>query len=123
MAEQLTVTVHEIATDGLPDMNALVGRVAFIFDGNIVSGWPLVPREMRREGLDIGPSILEHAAQGDVLWEGDSDVANHLKFSGVTHWIEFPVPVWDIAKSGPHQVNTERPDSPIVAAPEGFLQH
>lgn len=98
MSTPATITIHEIATDGLPNMDALVGRVAFIFDGNIVSGWPLVPSEMRREGVTIAPDIIESASAGDVLWEGDSDVANHLKFSGVTHWIEFPHPIWDITK-------------------------
>ncbi len=69
---EMTIKVHEIATDGLPDMEALAGRVAFIFDGCIVSGWPL-------DGA--GPA---------VLWEANSDVGSTRPFAGVTHWVEFP---------------------------------
>jgi hypothetical protein len=85
----LEVTVHEIATDGLPDMAALVGRVAFIFDGCIVSGWPLVDPE---EGLD------ERDDEGRAMWEANSDVGRVVKFANVTHWVEFPVPVWEIER-------------------------
>lgn len=75
----ITAKLHEIATDGLPDMDSLTGRVAFLFDGCIVSGWPLDERE-----------------DGVTLWEADSDVGRLTKFYGVTHWIEFPLPlhVW-----------------------------
>lgn len=70
------MVVREIAKDGLPDMDKLTGRVAFIFDGCIVSGWPLDP-------------------EGDETpWEADSDVGRHGKFYGVTHWVEFARPVW-----------------------------
>lgn len=77
MARQITITVHDIAEDGLPDMDSLTGRVAFLFDGCIVSGWPL--------------------AYGN-FWEGNSDVSHGRKFLGVTHWVEFPEPVWEIEK-------------------------
>jgi hypothetical protein len=66
--------VHEIAKDGLPDMDRLGNRVAFIFDGCVVSGWPLNRR----------------SSDGEVLWEGNTDVSHKLAFHGVTHWIEFP---------------------------------
>lgn len=75
---ELTIKIHEIAIDGLPDMEALVGRVAFIFDGCIVSGWPLDK-----------PYYYGY-------WEPNRDVGNHLKFSGVTHWVEFPTEIWNI---------------------------
>lgn len=39
----MEIKVRKIAEHGLPDMDKLVGRVAFIFDGCIVSGWPLDP--------------------------------------------------------------------------------
>lgn len=74
----IELIVHEIAKDGLPDMDKLVGRVAFIFDGCIVSGWPL---------------------NNDDLWEADSDVGNVSSFSGVTHWVEFPTPVWELERA------------------------
>lgn len=70
--------IHKIEEDGLPDMENLVGRVAFIFDGCIVSGWP----------LDDEGEV--HAG----IWEADSDVGRPAAFVGVTHWVEFDQPVW-----------------------------
>jgi len=86
------IKIHEIAKDGLPPESRyhagvrddLVGRVAFLWDGHIVTGWPL--KELDSE-------------DGSILWEADHDVGAHGKFYGVTHWIEFPVPVWDLEKS------------------------
>jgi hypothetical protein len=74
--KEITVKVHEIATDGLPDVDRLTGRVAFLFDGCIVDGWPLP----------------------DGTWEADSDVGRAGVFAGVTHWVEFPIPLWELAK-------------------------
>ena len=71
--------VYTIAEHGLPDMDKLVGRVAFIFDGCIVSGWPLRPDE-----------------DGNVLWEADDDVGRHGVFNGVEKYVVFDVPVWDL---------------------------
>lgn len=94
MTEQITATVHAIAEDGLPDMDNkdLTGRVAFIFDGCIVSGWPLVPRQ---EFADIYQRAGVYEDDPD-LWEGNSDVAHNRPFYGVTHWVEFPEPLWSI---------------------------
>ena len=78
----MNIIIRPIATDGLPNMDALTGRVAFIFDGCIVSGWPLSPD-----------------SSGDILWEADSDVGHGRPFHGVTHWIEFPVAVWEMIKA------------------------
>jgi hypothetical protein len=91
---EITVKVHEIAIDGLPDMETLVGRVAFIFDGCVVSGWPLT-RWHSREAETMGQ-----------LWEADSDVGHGRPFSGVTHWLEFPEPV--------HQIERHRSDVPAT---------
>ena len=76
------IKVHEIATSGLPDMNdkALVGRVAFIWNGAIVSGWPLT---------SVGKT---------ELWEAAEDAMGAKPYSGVTHWVEFPEPVWALEK-------------------------
>lgn len=82
--KEITIKVHEIATDGLPDMDKLVGRVALLFDGNVVNGWPLAD-------LDD---------EGRPLWEG-GDVSNGKSFYGVTHWIEFPDPLWEIERNSP----------------------
>jgi hypothetical protein len=81
----IEVTVHAIAEDGLPDMNTLTGRVAFIFDGSVVSGWPLGGGEDADQGY-IG------------FWEGDSDVSRGGRFGSVTHWLEFPEAVWQIER-------------------------
>jgi len=80
VSTRISVVVHEVGADGLPDMSddALSGRVALIFDGCVVSGWP----------LKRGPN--------DQLWEGDTDVSHGMPFHGVTHWMEFPVPVWEL---------------------------
>lgn len=75
----ISVIVHEIATDGLPDFDQLNCRVAFIWDGNIVNGWPLLAED---------PS-------GSV-WEGDHDVANTKSFGGVKQWVEFPVRLFEL---------------------------
>ena len=90
----LTIKVHEIADDGLPDMENLTGQVAFIFDGCIVSGWPLDPTD---------PDITAYEDFGwdpddGVLWEADDDVGQGRPMGGVTHWIEFPEPVWELVK-------------------------
>jgi hypothetical protein len=79
----MEIIIHEIAKDGLPDMERLTGRVAFIFDGCIVSGWPI------DENAD------------PVLWEADSDVGHGRAFYDVTHWIEFPEPLYRIGKTSP----------------------
>lgn len=103
--QTLSIIIHEIAEDGLPDMDRLVGRVAFIFDGCIVSGWPL-PRErfpelytrehllQRRGGAHLTDD--EYLSQVGTLWEANSDVGRHGQFSGVTHWVEFPVPIFHL---------------------------
>lgn len=87
----IEVKIHEIATDGLPNMDELTGRVAFIFDGCIVSGWPLDPIEI----ADVYARYGWSASDG-VLWEANSDVGHTRPFGSVTHWVEFPVPIWEM---------------------------
>lgn len=96
----MEIIIHEIATDGLPNMEKMTLRVAFIFDGCIVSGWPLPKDEfpdlytrehlLRRHG---GAQLTddEYLAQIGTLWEADSDVGHGGQFAGVTHWVEFPI--------------------------------
>lgn len=74
--------VYSIEKHGLPDMSNLVGKVAFIFDGCIVSGGPL-----------RGEEDYENAP--DDLWEGNSDVS-FGKFSGVKYYVVFDTEVWNI---------------------------
>ncbi len=78
--KDIKIKVHEIAVDGLPPAESLTGCVAFIWDGCLVSGWPL--------GRDL-----------DCKWEANSDVGRHGEFGDVTHWVEFPEPMWDLEKS------------------------
>jgi hypothetical protein len=78
-APQLGMVVHEIATDGLPpDTDEMVGRVAFIFDGCIVSGSPA--------GDENGPDV----------WETDEDVGKDGLFHEVCHWVEFSRPLREV---------------------------
>jgi hypothetical protein len=83
--------VFDIEKDGLPDMNDqnLVGRVAFIHDGCIVSGWPLynIHLEYPERKLPI---------YGKDAWEANSDVSIVKPFVGVKKYVIFDVPVWDL---------------------------
>ena len=75
---EVTIKIHEIATDGLPDMEGMTGRVAFLWDGNILSGWPL-----EQPGCESGK-----------LWECSAKGAG--QHYGVTHWIELPSEAWNL---------------------------
>jgi hypothetical protein len=81
MSKEYTITVHTIAEDGLPpsDYEAadLIGRVAFLFDGNLYCGWPL--------NRDDDPE--------EIVWQ-DSETAH--QFAGVKKWIELPVAGWKL---------------------------
>lgn len=87
MAE-ITVIVHDILTDGLPDMDddAMVGRVAFIWDGSIISGWPQRPGP----GLTYDNPLKAH-------WNGAED-RFHGPYAGVRYWLELPVAAWQIGR-------------------------
>jgi hypothetical protein len=71
--------VFEIEKDGLPDMGKLTGRVAFIFDGCVVSGWP-----------------LKSMGYPDDAWEANEDVVHNRVFRGVRKYIVFDKPVWEL---------------------------
>lgn len=79
--------VFDIEKDGLPDMDKLVGRVAFIFDGCIVSGWPL---------YRLGDNYPGQPMYGADVWEADSDVGRAVRFEGIKKYVVFDVPVWDL---------------------------
>lgn len=68
--------VFEIEKNGLPNMDKLTGRVAFIFDGCIVSGWPL--------------------ENGN--WEANDDVGRPGQFSkdSVKKYVVFDKPIWEL---------------------------
>ena len=84
--KEITVKVHDVATDGLPDMAGLAGRVVFLFDGGAMSGWPLDPVGIERE-TGRRPGGVK---AGD--WEGSCGRETGT-FRGVTHWLEFPAPL------------------------------
>jgi hypothetical protein len=88
---RVEVVIHEIATDGLPPRengslaDSMTGRVAFIWDGTLVTGWPLYDGE-----VSDGPNYTG-------LWEvSDDALRGSPVLSGVTHWVELPEPVWGL---------------------------
>jgi hypothetical protein len=115
---EITVKIHDVAVDGLPPRDGepgyqeSIGRVAFIFDGCIVSGWPLHQPEhpefysaekieQRAIGSRGGAQFTlaeRRALAAGLHWVADEDVGHHRPFAGVTHWVEFPAPVWDIER-------------------------
>ena len=84
--KEMTVKVHKVSEDGLPDMERLVGRVGVLWDGEIVSGWPL---------LDDDADVPEEDEE-EIPWEPAEDRFGGRLY-GVTHWIEFPVSLWNIS--------------------------
>ncbi|QMW05305.1 hypothetical protein [Spirosoma foliorum] len=81
--------VFDIERDGLPDMDKLVGRVAFIFDGCIVSGWPLY-------NIHLEYPENNYPEYGMDVWEANSDVGRAVRFEGIKKYVIFDVPVWDL---------------------------
>ena len=75
--------VYSITEDGIQHaQDAKPGTLAFIFDGCILSGWPL----KNAEGY-------ENAS--DSCWEGNSDVS-FGKFTGVKKYVIFDKPLWEL---------------------------
>jgi hypothetical protein len=96
MSQEVTIKVHRIAEEGLPDLTTLAaGQVAFIFDGRVLSGRPLHrdehPEAYTQARVEAGP-----AGAPRQLWEADEEVAHRRWFDGVTHWIEFSEPIWKL---------------------------
>ena len=83
-----TIEIFEVDVDGLPDMDNLVGRVAFIWDGNIVNGWPLYKIHLR----DPGNNYPEYTKYD---WEANNDVGISKVFSEVTKYAVFDKPIWE----------------------------
>ncbi len=69
------IKVYSVEDDGLPDMDNLTGRVAFIFDGAIFSGSPL-PEE-----------------DGGILWQNDEGPIS--QFYGIKHYVVFEKSLWE----------------------------
>jgi len=81
--------LYNIAKDGLPDMDNLTGRVAFIFNGCIISGWPLFEVHLKCPGNNY-PVYTKND------WEANSDVGKTGVFSGVEQYVIFDKPIWDL---------------------------
>lgn len=79
--KDLTVRLHATAEDGLPSDELLQdGRVAFLWGTRILTGTP-VETYQRRD-----------------YWEADDEARNgQIYYSNVTHWLEFPGPLGDLA--------------------------
>lgn len=82
--------LYEIEKDGLPNMDKLTGRVAFIWDGAIFSGWPLYDIHIRYPENN-------HPVYGKDVWECSENRASGI-FRGVTHYIIFEKPMYDYEK-------------------------
>lgn len=85
----LEIKVHEIAEDGLPEKDQdgsllNTGCVAFIWDGAMVTGWPI--------GYNHGGVTYDM-----VLWEASEDRMGG-PYYGVTHWVELPMPAWEMVR-------------------------
>ena len=84
MSKSMNIEIFNIEEDGLPNMGDpnMTGRVAFIWDGCIISGWP------------IGE---EHGGinYGEQLWEPAEDRFGG-PVAGVKHWVLAPTPHWKI---------------------------
>lgn len=78
----IEILVYDIETDGLPDMDDddIVGRVAFIWNGAIVSGWPLYER-------------VEGEYYEKTTWESSEDYHGGIH-KNVMQWVLFPTPTW-----------------------------
>ena len=81
------VKVYEVVKDGLPDPAdlTLVGRVAFVVGGCIISGTALQHVWEEHDGY---PSF----------WKVDTDLMPNEQLGGITHWLEFPVAVWELGR-------------------------
>ena len=84
----MQVKVYDVVEDGLPDPAdlTLVGRVAFIDGGCIVSGKAL-------------QHVWEqHDSDYPSCWEVDTDLMPKKRLGGVTYWVKFPVAVWEVGR-------------------------
>ena len=70
------IKLHDVTVDGYPPEDA--PRVAFLFDGCMVSGWLLERKDDWRESR----------------WEADSDVGHNVPFAGVRYWFTMPEAWW-----------------------------
>lgn len=107
-----TIYIHDVTVDGFPPK----GDFAFIHDGDIYSGWPLIDRDNSHRGNGRFKTPEQAAAAPlDVYWEASEDCV-HGTFSDVRYW--FPIPDLNSPETNPFH----RPSAPAAssdAAPPG----
>jgi len=85
MSVTYEVEVHDVEHDGYPDMSNddIIGRVAFIWDGEFMSGWPLneVPGDYTTPFTGVWEASFDRMGGG---------------YAGVVKWVLFPVPFWSL---------------------------
>lgn len=88
MGVSVPVELFDVTSDGFPDEKDLA--VAFVWDGEIYSGWPLIDHDgsyIDRKGF----ATPEQAKAGptNVRWEASEDRVSGT-FSGVRYWFRIP---------------------------------
>lgn len=83
----INAQVFDIDIDGLPPKDGLTGRLAFIHDGAIYSGWPLFE-------LHLKYPENNHPIYSKYDWEGSETGA--VVYSGVKKYIIFEKPIWKL---------------------------
>ena len=86
MPRTMAIEMHDVTIDGFPKD----GAVAFIWDGDVYTGWPLIDRDNSYPG-DRAFATPEQAkaAPLNVEWEASEDRVGG-KFSGVRYWFSRP---------------------------------
>lgn len=83
MAETIITTLRSIKLDGLPaKQHREDNHLLFLFDGCVVSGWPLLGCENKT--AELGRDYIESD------WEANSDVGKGSVFCGVEYYLLIP---------------------------------
>lgn len=88
----IQVRVYDIDIDGLPDMDKLTNRVAFIWNGAIFSGWPL-------NDLHLKYPENNHPIYSQYDWECSEDRVGGV-FRGIKKYIIFDKPISKLESEG-----------------------
>ena len=86
MPRTATIDINDVTVDGFPDE----GAVAFVWDGDIFTGWPLIDRDNSYpDNRAFATPEQAKAAPLNVEWEASEDRVSGT-FSGVRHWFRKP---------------------------------
>lgn len=93
MSETRTIEIFDVMEDGFPAEDG--GSVAFFWDGQLFTGWPLIDTDNSYPG-DRNFATPEQAANGpmNIRWEASEDRVSGM-FAGVRHWFYMPDPRQD----------------------------